>query len=428
MSISILNGHVIDPANNIDEINNIHIDGENILAIGDSPKNFKPKETIDASNLIVMPGIVDIAASLREPGYTAKGTLESETLAAAKGGITTIICTPDTDPVIDTPADIEFIHRMARKLQQARVLTAAALTKNLEGSQLSSVAALKSAGCVALSNARKPLANTLVERRALEYAATFDMTVFLRPEDMHLRAGGCAHEGVISTRLGLPGIPSAAETVAVARDLALAKHTGARIHFRSLSAAGSAAMLKEAQSAKLPVSADVAIHQLHLTEMDIENFDSRCHVSPPLRSQKDREALREAVSNGSIQAICSDHQPHELDAKNAPFPDTEPGISGFETLLALTLRLVDEDVLSLPDAIARVTSGPADLLGLPYGRLNIGLPADICIFDPKAYWRLDQNKLLSEGKNTPFEGWEFRGSITHTIFNGRIINIKLKSY
>tara|TARA_Y100001935_G_scaffold255632_1_gene270231 strand:+ start:13046 stop:14317 length:1272 start_codon:yes stop_codon:yes gene_type:complete len=422
LSISILNGHVIDPANNVDSVIDVHIDGENILAIGDSPKEFRPKKIIDASNLVVIPGLVDIAASLREPGFTTKGTLESETLAAAKGGITTIICTPDTDPVIDTPADIEFIHRMAKKLQQSRVLTAAALTKNLEGNQLSSVAALKSAGCVALSNARKPLANTLVERRALEYAATFDMTVFLRPEDKHLRAGGCAHEGIISTRLGLPGIPSAAETVAVARDLALAKHTGARIHFRSLSASGSADMLEEAQLAKLPVSADVAIHQLHLTEMDIENFDSRCHVSPPLRSQKDREALRKSLANGSIQAICSDHQPHDLDSKNAPFPETEPGISGFETLLALTLRLVDEDVLSLNDAIARVTSGPADLLKLPYGRLSVGSPADICIFDPKTYWQLDSNSLLSEGKNTPFEGWEFRGSITNTIFNGRIID------
>ena len=181
-------------------------------------------------------------------------------------------------------------------------------------------------------------------------------------------------------------------------------------------------MLEEAQLAKLPVSADVAIHQLHLTEMDIENFDSRCHVSPPLRSQKDREALRKSLANGSIQAICSDHQPHDLDSKNAPFPETEPGISGFETLLALTLRLVDEDVLSLNDAIARVTSGPADLLKLPYGRLSVGSPADICIFDPKTYWQLDSNSLLSEGKNTPFEGWEFRGSITNTIFNGRIID------
>jgi len=421
MSLSIIGGRLIDPANGIDEQLDLHIEGETIIAVGKPPGGFVADESIDATGLIVIPGLVDMAASLREPGYTAKGTLESETLAAAKGGITTLVCTPDTEPVIDTPADIEFIHRMARKLQQARVLTAAALTHNLEGRQLSSVAALKAAGCVALSNARKPLANTLVERRALEYAATFDMTVFLRPEDRHLHAEGCAHEGAVATRLGLPGVPSAAETVAVARDLALAEHTGARVHFRALSTAGSARMLREAQAAKLPVSADVAVHQLHLTEMDVEGFDARCHVSPPLRTLADRDALRQAVAEGTIAAICSDHQPHDPDAKDAPFPDTEPGISSLETLLALTLRLVEEGVLPLQEAIARVTCGPADLLRLPYGRLNVGLPGDVCIFDPEDHWTLRTDQMISEGRNTPFEGWEFSGCVTHTLFNGRVI-------
>ena len=421
MSISIIGGRLIDPANGIDEQLDLHIEGENIVAIGEAPAGFKAEQTIDASGQIVIPGLVDIAASLREPGFTAKGTLETETLAAAKGGITTLVCTPDTDPVIDTPADIEFIHRMARKLQQARVLTAAALTHNLEGKQLSSMAALKAAGCVALSNAREPLANTLVERRALEYAATFDMTVFLRPEDRHLRADGCAHEGAVATRLGLPGIPSAAETVAVARDLALAEHTGARVHFRALSAAGSTRLLREAQGAKLPVSADVAAHQLHLTEMDVEGFDARCHVSPPLRTLADRDALRQAVADGSIAAICSDHQPHEPDAKDAPFPATEPGISGLETLLALTLRLVEQKVLPLSEAIARVTCGPADLLGLPHGRLSVGLPGDVCIYDPQAHWSLNAEQMLSEGHNTPFDNWEFQGKVSHTLFNGRLV-------
>lgn len=421
MSISIIGGRLIDPANGIDEQLDLHIEGETIVAIGQAPAGFKAEQTIDASGQIVIPGLVDIAASLREPGFTAKGTLETETLAAAKGGITTLVCTPDTDPVIDTPADIEFIHRMARKLQQARVLTAAALTHNLEGKQLSSMAALKAAGCVALSNAREPLANTLVERRALEYAATFDMTVFLRPEDRHLRADGCAHEGAVATRLGLPGIPSAAETVAVARDLALAEHTGARVHFRALSAAGSTRLLREAQGAKLPVSADVAAHQLHLTEMDVEGFDARCHVSPPLRTLADRDALRQAVADGSIAAICSDHQPHEPDAKDAPFPATEPGISGLETLLALTLRLVEQKVLPLSEAIARVTCGPADLLGLPHGRLSVGLPGDVCIYDPQAHWSLNAEQMLSEGHNTPFDNWEFQGKVSHTLFNGRLV-------
>jgi len=421
MSISILGGRLIDPANDIDAPLDLHIQGEHIVALGAPPAGFVADQVIDAGGRIVIPGLVDIAASLREPGHIAKGTLESETRAAAKGGITTLVCTPDTDPVIDTPADIEFIHRMARKLQQARVLTAAALTHNLEGRQLSSMAALQDAGCVALSNARKPLANTLVERRALEYAATFGMTVFLRPEDRHLHAGGCAHEGAIATRLGLPGIPSAAETVAVARDLALAEHTGARVHFRSLSAGSSARMLREALSAKLPVSADVAAHQLHLTEMDVEGFDARCHVSPPLRTLADRDALRRAVADGTIAAICSDHQPHEPDAKDAPFPETEPGISGLETLLPLTLRLVSEGVMPLSAAIARVTCGPADLLGLPYGRLQPGLPGDVCIFDPAAHWTLQAERMVSEGHNTPFDGWEFGDRVTHTLFNGRLV-------
>lgn len=422
MNISILGGRVIDPANGIDRNVDIHVQGQQIVAIGEPPEGFGAHTTIDAEHLIVCPGLVDISASLRDPGPASNGSLASETLAAARGGITTLVCTPDTQPVIDSTAVIELIHRTARKLRRARVLTTAALTQGLEGQQLSNMAALQAAGCVALSNVRRPLANTLVERRALEYAATFDIIVMLAPEDRHLRAGGCVHEGAVSTRLGLPGIPSAAETVAVARDLALAEHTGARVHFRTLSTAGSARMLREAQAAKLAVSADVAAHQLHLTEMDVEDFDANCHLAPPLRTLSDRDALRQAVADGTIAAICSDHQPHGLDAKEAPFPETEPGISGLETLLALTLRLVDQGLMPLTDAIARVTCGPADLLRLPYGRLNIGGPADICIFDPHASWRLQPQDMASEGHNTPFAGWEFQGQVTHTLFNGRLVH------
>ncbi len=421
MNISILNGHLIDPASGIDQPMDVHIHGQQIVGLGRPPEGFEAHHTLDAGGLVICPGLVDISASLREPGPSAKGTLETETRAAARGGITTLVCTPDTDPVIDTPAVAELIQRTARKLRRARVLVTGALTQGLDGQQLSNMAALQTAGCVALGNARAPLGNTLVERRALEYAATFGMTVILRPEDPHLRAGGCAHEGAVATRLGLPGIPSAAETVAVARDLALAEHTGARIHFHALSTAGAARQLREAQAARLPVSADVAAHQLHLTEMDIGDFDANCHVSPPLRTLADREALRRAVADGTIAAICSDHQPHESDAKEAPFPETAPGISGLETLLALTLRLVDEGVLSLSEAIARVTCGPAGLLDLPYGRIQVGGPADLCLFDPEAHWTLDSAALLSEGHNSPLDGWEFRGEVVHTLFNGRLV-------
>ena len=421
MSISIIGGRLIDPAHHIDDQLDLHIDGEQVVAIGDAPAEFSPEEVIDARGQVVCPGLVDIAASLREPGYEHKGTLASEAAAAASGGITTLVCTPDTDPVIDNAAVVELIHRLARKLGRARILATGALTRGLNGQQLSEMAALQRAGCVAVGNAQAPLVSTLVERRALDYAATFGLTVFLRPEDRHLKADGCIHEGAVAARLGLPGIPSAAESVAVARDLALAEHTRARVHFRALSTHSAARMLREGQQAGLAVSADVAAHQLHLTETDVDGFDAQCRVSPPLRTLTDRDALRAAVADGTIAAICSDHQPHEPDAKQRPFPETEPGISGLETLLGLTLRLVDEGVLDLATAIARVTNGPADILGLPYGRLNLGATADVCVFDPSAHFTVDAAHMHSEGHNTPFDGWDLPGRVTHTVFNGRIV-------
>ena len=421
MSASIINGRLIDPAHGIDDFLDLHIDGEIVVAVGDAPAEFAADEIIDARDCVVCPGLVDLAASLREPGYEHKATLASETAAAARGGITTLLCTPDTSPVIDNSAVVELVHRMARKLGQARILATGALTRGLKGEQLSEMASLKQAGCVAVSNAHHPLASTLVERRALEYATTFGLTVFLRSEDRHLRAGGCAHEGAVAARLGLPSIPSAAESVAVARDLALAEHTKAKVHFRNLSTQTATRMISEAQAASLAVTADVAAHQLHLTEMDVDGFVAECHVSPPFRTLADRAALRRAVADGTIAAICSDHQPHEPDAKQRPFPETEPGISGLETLLGLTLRLVEEKVVDLPTAIARVTSGPADILGLPYGRLGIGSPADVCVFDPERRWTLDTETMRSEGRNTPFSGWDFAGYITYTLFNGRIV-------
>jgi len=421
MSVSIINGRLIDPAHDIDDLLDLHIDGNVVVAVGDPPAEFAAEEIIDARDCVVCPGLVDLAASLREPGYEHKATLASEAAAAARGGITTLLCTPDTNPVIDNSAVVELVHRIARKLGQARILTTGALTRGLKGEHLSEMAALKAAGCVAVSNAHYPLASTLVERRALEYAATFGLPVFLRSEDRHLRAGGCVHEGAVSTRLGLPAIPSAAESVAVARDLALAEHTQAQVHFRNLSTQTAARMISEAQSTGLSVTADVAVHQLHLTEMDVDGFVAECHVSPPFRTLADRDALRRALADGTISAISSDHQPHEPDAKQRPFPETEPGISGLETLLGLTLRLVEEKVMDLPTALARVTSGPADILGLPYGRLGLGSPADVCVFDPNRDWTLHLEEMRSEGRNTPFDGWDFSASITHTLFNGRVV-------
>lgn len=418
--ISISKGRVIDPANRIDQITDLHIADGRILKLGPKPEGFAADLTIDATGLVVCPGLVDLSARMREPGHEYKATLRSETRAAVRGGITTLCCPPDTNPVIDTAAMATLVRKSAQRIGNARVLPIGALTKNLQGDQLSEMATLRLAGCVALGNADMPLANTLVERRALEYAATFGILVMLRSEDPHLRNNGCAHEGPVASRLGLPGIPEAAETVAIATDLVLAEHTGCRIHFRGLSSGKSVSQLAIAHQQRVQISADVAVHQLHLTEMDIDGFDSYCHVNP-LRSLTDREALRQGVADGVIAAICSDHQPHDADAKEAPFPSTAPGISSLDTLLSLTLKLVDEGVLELSDAIARVTCGPADILGLELGRLTPGYSADICIFDPDRFWKLTDKELVSAGHNTPFLGWELRGRVTHTLFEGRVV-------
>lgn len=419
--IRIAGGRVIDPARQRDEVTDLYVADGCIAAIGAAPDGFRPATEIDARGQLVCPGLIDLCARTREPGNEPKGTIASETAAAAASGITTLVCPPDTDPVIDTPAVIELIRQRNELAGKTRVLPIGALTQHLDGKTLSEMAALKAAGAVGISNANRPLANTLVVMRALDYAATFDLTVYLRPEDAALRDNGLMHEGAVSTRLGLPGIPDAAETVAVARDLALIERTGIRAHFCQLSSARSVRMIARAQYDGLPVSADVAAHQLFLTEMDLMGFNSNCHVHPPLRTQRDRDALREAVASGVVSVICSDHQPHEPDAKLAPLGETEPGIAGLETLLPLTLRLVDEGALDLPTAIARLTAGPAGVLRRETGTLAPGAAADICVIDPDAHWTLSPQTLRGRGHNTPFLGWEFRGQVTHTLLNGRIV-------
>ena len=418
--IQIRGGHLIDPANGIDEQRDLWLQDGRVLATGDKPDGFEAEQILDASNRIVCPGLIDLGVHLREPGQEHKGTICSEARAAARGGITTLVCMPDTQPVIDTPAVWELIRRRAKACGSARVLAIGALTRRLEGEQLAEMSALKQAGCVAVSNTRRRMANTLVTRHALEYASTFDLPVLLCSEDPHLKANGCVHEGAVASRLGLPGIPAAAETVAVARDLALTEHTGCRSHFHTLSTGRAIEMIRQARQGGAQLSAGVAIHQLFLMDMDVDGFDAACHVDPPLRTQTDRDRLRQAVSEGDIQVICSDHQPHEADAKTEPFPLTAPGISGLETLLPLSLKLVEEGVLDLSTAIAALTAGPARVLDLPLGRLDPGRSADICIFDPEAIWELEPEAMASQGRNTPFVGWEFRGQVTHTLFEGRL--------
>lgn len=420
MRTRITGGRVIDPANAIDGLLDVFIEGGQIIAIGNEPAGFQSDEEINADGLWVLPGLVDLAARLREPGEEHKATIESETRAAASTGITTLCCPPDTSPIIDTPAVAELIQKRAEQAGYAHVLPIGALTKQLEGSLLSEMASLKEAGCVAMHNVI-PITNTQVQRLAMEYAETHGITVFITPEDNWLRNQGCAHEGKVSTRLGLPGIPEAAETAAVARDLALIEQLGVKVHFCRISTTRAVRMIARAQFDGLPVTADVCAHQLHLTEMDISDYDSNCHVLPPLRTQRDREGLRTGIAQGVIQAICSDHQPHEADAKLAPFCSTRPGISSLETLLPLSLRLIEEENLPVMEVIRRVTSGPANILNLDAGTLSIGKQADICLLDPDSYWQLSNETMLSQGRNTPFIHWEFKGQVKRTLLGGKTV-------
>jgi dihydroorotase len=415
-------GRVIDPANKVDGVLDVFIADGRIAALGGAPQDFADAREIDADGCIVCPGLVDLCARVREPGQEHKATIATESVAAAAGGITTLCCPPDTNPVVETPADIELIRLRAEKIGKTRIVTLGALTHGLDGERLSEMAALKSAGCVGVSNALRPLANTLVQRRALEYAATFDLTVFLHANDHWLSANGCAHEGRVATRLGLPGIPEAAETAAVARDLTLIEQTGIRAHFCRLTTARAVHMVARAQFDGLPVTADVAIPYLYLTEIDISDFDSRCHVIPPLRTTQDRLHLREALKRGTLSAVSSDHQPHEADAKLRSFPSTEPGISGLDTLLPLGLRLVDEHVLDLHELIHRLTAGPSGILGLPFGTLSVGASADVCIFDPERTWQLNTDTIRSNGHNTPFMDWEMKGRVIHTLLAGKLVH------
>lgn len=420
MRIVIQGGRVIDPTHRTDRVADLFIADDKIASLGQAPAGFIPEQVIDARRQVVCPGLIDLCARLREPGQEYKATIASETAAAAGGGITTLVCPPDTDPPIDEPAVIEWIRRRAKAAGQARVLALGALTHRLRGERLAEMAALKESGCVGVSDGGRPIVNTRVLRRALEYAATFNLTVFLTPVDPEL-GHGLAHEGQVATRMGLPGVPAAAETGMIARDLELVRDLGVRVHFGRLSSARSVELIARARAEGLPVSADVAVHSLHLTDMDLVGFDSRCHVRPPLRGLRDKDALRAGLASGALSAICSDHQPHEPDAKQAPFGDTEPGISGLDTLLSLSLHLAQAGVLPLMTVIERLTCGPAQILGLDRGHLGVGATADVCVFDAEMEGLLESAHLRSRGQNSPFIGWVLPGQVTHTLLEGRVV-------
>jgi len=417
----ICNGHIIDPANNIDQPGSVYIADGKILAINEQLADFTADITIDAANSIVCPGFIDLSVRLRDPGQSYKGTILSETAAAASAGVTSLCLPPDTSPVIDTQAVIELIADKSEKANYPQVYPIGALTYKLAGTELSSMYALKEAGCIAVSNATAPLASLLVLRRAMEYASSHDLLVMYHPDELSLSNQGCVHEGAFATRYGLPSIPEAAESIAVAQYLELADLTGCRLHFSQISCKRSAIKIQQAKKYGLKVTADVAIHQLHLTEDNIEPFNSSFHVLPPFRTKKDKQSLRESLANGTIDIICSDHQPHDIDAKLGAFPETESGISSLETLLPLTLHLVQDNAITLPQGIAALTQNPAETLGIQRGTLTSGLPADICIFDPSLSWIVNQDTWKSAGHNTPFWGHTLKGRVTHTLQSGKII-------
>lgn len=419
-NIVISGGRVIDPENKIDEILSVYISNGKIAAVGNKPDGFVVEQEISANGSIVCPGFVDLCARFREPGYENKATISSEAKAAVKSGITTLCIPPDTAPIIDSPAMSELIQESGANTGMVRLIPVGAFTKDLAGTELTEMGALKKVDCRLISNARYPINNLLVLKRALEYAVSFHMVVMIQPNDPWLSMNGVMHEGAISTRLGLPGIPETAETVAVAQIIALTEKIGVHVHFSQLSCQRSVKMISRAQYDGVPISCDVAAHQLHLTESAVDGYNTMAYVLPPLRTDQDREALRVGLQKGIIAAICSDHQPHEEAAKLDVFGATEPGISSLETLLPLTLSLVADGTISMSDAISRLTNNPARIIGTQQGTLTPGLEADVCIFSPKLEWVVKDN-WLSKGTNTPFWHSTMKGLILHTIHKGRIV-------
>ena len=418
MRLEILNGHLVDPANGIDRRANVFIADGKIAAVTDRPDTWQADWSIDAANKLVLPGLVELSACLREPGHEHKATIRSETLAAAASGITSLACLPTTDPVVDSPAQVELIEQLSRDSNRCRVYVIGALTAGLQGEYLSEMAALKAAGCVGVSNVLQPVKNSLVLRRAMEYASSQELTVFTYPIDHQLANNGCIHEGPTSSRLGLPGIPAAAETAALAFQLALIEELNVRTHFCRLSTERAVNMIARARRDNLPVTADTGILHLFLTDEDMQDFDGLCHNVPPYRTRADGDGLRQGAASGTLSAVSTDHQPHEIEAKLAPFQSTEAGSSTLETLLPLLLQLVDEGVLTLSGAIRLVTRAPAEILGLAGGDLGIGARADLCIVDPQAEWTLDGETMYSRGKNTPLLGKRLKGRVTHTFIDG----------
>lgn len=421
MKIHIKNGRLIDPKNGIDAAADLYIATGKIVAVDIIPAGFQDCQVIDATGLIVCPGLVDLSARLREPGLEYKATLESELEAAAAGGITSLACPPDTDPPLDEPGLVEMLKHRTKNLDKVHVYPVGALTQKLKGERLTEMAELHDAGCVAFSHADASLANLHVLMQAMQYASTFGFSVWLRPQEASLTNNGVAHDGEIAARLGLPPIPVCAETIALSNIIYLARETGVKVHLCRISSAEGVAMVRTAKQQGLPVTCDVAINHVHLSEMDIGFFDTNCHLVPPLRGLRDRDALCTGLIDGTIDAICSDHAPVDEDAKLLPFGQAEAGSTGLELLLSLAFKWAETINIPLIEALSKVTLAPARILSIDGGHLTPGAPADICIFDPEEYWKVTALTIKSQGKNTPFLGRELPGRVKFTLIDGNIV-------
>ncbi len=430
MKILIQHGRLVDPASQRDEIADVAIAAGRVVAVGrladGFARDFGAERTIDASGLVVAPGLVDLAVRLREPGHEHEGLLESEMAAAVAGGVTSLVCLPDTDPVLDEPGLVQMLKFRASGLNLARLYPLGALTRGLAGEVLTEMAELTQAGCVGFSQAEVSCRDTLVLHRALQYASTFGYTVWLRPNDPWL-GSGVAAKGALATRLGLTGVPVIAETIALATLFELVRDTGARVHLCRLSSAAGIGLVRQAKAEGLPVTCDVSIQNLHLIDHDIGYFDSAMRVTPPLRQQRDRDAIRAALADGTVDALVSDHTPVDADAKHLPFAEAEPGSTGVELLLGLALKWGDETGLPLGRALATVTAGPVTVLGdalgsigASAGRIVDGGLADLCLFDPATRWPVRAEALKSRAKHTPFAGHELKGRVRWTIVGGQI--------
>ena len=432
MKLLIKNGRVIDPASGFDAVADVAIAGGRIVSIGSAPADFAGAKTIDATGCIVAPGLIDLSARLREPGHEHEGMLESELAAAVAGGVTSLVCPPDTDPVLDEPGLVAMLKFRAEKLHQSRVFPLGALTRGLKGETLTEMVELTEAGCVGFSQAEVPLGNTQVLMRAMQYAASFGYGVWLRPQEVHL-GKGVAASGAFATRLGLSGVPVAAETIALHTIFELMRSTGARVHLCRISSAAGVALVAGAKAQGLLVTCDVSINSLHLTDTDIGYFDSRMRLDPPLRQQRDRDAIAQGLADGTIDALVSDHTPVDEDAKTLPFAEAEPGATGLELLLPLALKWGSAGSdgkagkAALMRALAVLTSEPARVLRVAQGMLDAsagqlvtGGVADICIFDPAAEWTVAPDTLRSQGKHTPFSGYQMPCRVRYTLVAGRI--------